>query len=660
MAKQDCPYIPLFHDSEKHQKLEAFAVQKGPGVASSADDSSRPTSPMSTTGGVFGMGFAGVGAGAMGSLISLTVTDERIIAVYSGSMSVQTFRWSPIPSPTGVPFTAKAEKQKAKHMIIPSSQLHRSKYSDPAALKMCYASGPTAPAKEPAFQAANTISSVLKLTGVLKRSTPSKATTSNRDGKGAAGAGLAIDDGFDGSCCSLLCPSSSAGSESDALLLTCGYWDGQLKCCTVNSSAGLRALASEVGLHRSMKWGAVNITSVAVGEDQATVLTGSDDCTCTVWIVRDQAAAAAAAAAKAGAAAAGAAGGGDGGSGAAGGGAAGGGEDARSLNWINSSAEYNGGGAGGGGRLELVHRLYGHSRPVVALAISTVLDVAVSCASDGSMHVYTVRKGGFVRSIEHLQHSKGVLLEQGRAKGILLKLAFTGHLIVFTPRSSSHRSSSTARAKSARPEAAGATPGASPGGSSASPGGSSASPASSVRPPSVGGRLYLFSINGELLREVDTSTLIVALSLNSAGRILVVGDVLGTLSVRRLHSLAELKRISCVGARSQGKSADSAAHSSGSSSSSSSSPPPSAGGSANASAARTSSTSTPSSRKSSSGGRSPTARKRSPHGAIRSIAFSPDDQYIMVGMEDGSLFICTDSEMKRNQLEDALQRVLLQ
>jgi hypothetical protein len=32
----------------------------------------------------------------------------------------------------------------------------------------------------------------------------------------------------------------------------------------------------------------------------------------------------------------------------------------------------------------------------------------------------------------------------------------------------------------------------------------------------------------------------------------------------------------------------------------------------------------------------------------------------MVGMEDGSLFICTDSEMKRNQLEDALQRVLLQ
>jgi neurobeachin-like protein 1/2 len=49
--------------------------------------------------------------------------------------------------------------------------------------------------------------------------------------------------------------------------------------------------------------------------------------------------------------------------------------------------------------IQPVHTLYGHDLPVSCVAIVTELDLAVSGSSDGSVNVYTVHEGHYLRTL---------------------------------------------------------------------------------------------------------------------------------------------------------------------------------------------------------------------------------------------------------------------
>jgi hypothetical protein len=38
------------------------------------------------------------------------------------------------------------------------------------------------------------------------------------------------------------------------------------------------------------------------------------------------------------------------------------------------------------------------------------------------------------------------------------------------------------------------------------------------------------------------------------------------------------------------------------------------------------------------------------HGAVRSLALTPDNQYVFAGMEDGTMLVCTDPKIKLFQV----------
>jgi WD40 repeat protein len=52
-----------------------------------------------------------------------------------------------------------------------------------------------------------------------------------------------------------------------------------------------------------------------------------------------------------------------------------------------------------------VQTLFGHSKPIVGVAISTELDMAVSASGDGVCNVYSVRKGVFIRTLSATNQS---------------------------------------------------------------------------------------------------------------------------------------------------------------------------------------------------------------------------------------------------------------
>ena len=86
-------------------------------------------------------------------------------------------------------------------------------------------------------------------------------------------------------------------------MLSCGYWDGALRCDAVEPSSSLRGGGYGVGghgygdkhhHHHHANSGAHNtsrgghagaVTCVAIGEDGRMLATGSDDATVRVWVV---------------------------------------------------------------------------------------------------------------------------------------------------------------------------------------------------------------------------------------------------------------------------------------------------------------------------------------------------------------------------------------
>jgi neurobeachin-like protein 1/2 len=49
--------------------------------------------------------------------------------------------------------------------------------------------------------------------------------------------------------------------------------------------------------------------------------------------------------------------------------------------------------------IQPLHTLYGHDLPVTCVSIVTELDMAVSGSSDGSVNVYTLHEGHFLRTL---------------------------------------------------------------------------------------------------------------------------------------------------------------------------------------------------------------------------------------------------------------------
>ncbi|XP_059473157.1 neurobeachin-like protein 1 isoform X2 [Neocloeon triangulifer] len=68
---------------------------------------------------------------------------------------------------------------------------------------------------------------------------------------------------------------------------------------------------------------------------------------------------------------------------------------------VSSSVPNSGTPPGGGSLLiQPVHTLYGHDLPITCVSIVTELDLAVSGSSDGSVNVYTVHEGHFLRTLQ--------------------------------------------------------------------------------------------------------------------------------------------------------------------------------------------------------------------------------------------------------------------
>lgn len=130
--------------------------------------------------------------------------------------------------------------------------------------------------------------------------------------------------------------------------------------------------------------------------------------------------------------------------------------------------------------------LYGHTDEVLSVAISTELDMAVSGSRDGTVIIYTIRKGQYMRTLRPPCESSVPLTIPS------LAVSWEGHIIVY----------SSTEEKTAREDKS---------------------------------ALHLFSVNGkylgsQVLKEQISDMCVI-------GEHIVMGSLQGFLSIRNLHSL---------------------------------------------------------------------------------------------------------------------------
>jgi hypothetical protein len=144
---------------------------------------------------------------------------------------------------------------------------------------------------------------------------------------------------------------SLSTAETSALIISCGYWDETLKVHSVDAS---RVITSENGGHHGA------IRCLALGKDDALMVTGGQDCTCRVWVIDhpDMSAALSDGYVQT---------------------ALGGSHDAAKL-------------------LSCCHVLWGHDSPIVCVDLDSSVDVVASGSESGLICIHTIRRGDFVRS----------------------------------------------------------------------------------------------------------------------------------------------------------------------------------------------------------------------------------------------------------------------
>ena len=222
------------------------------------------------------------------------------------------------------------------------------------------------------------------------------------------------------------------------VMMSCGYWDGEVKVHSFDGSGVCKQLCSSRGGHRGF------VNCLALGNDGYTLITGGSDATVRVWCIDNEHANTAMSAMGSAAGtssidsfgigeyqtsrtarnnlststefsiSSGVIDGRDGRNGD------------ESINAIGTSTpgsatsefylkhsfrsgakrpsvpvyDDTGGMDCGDGLLRRSHVLCGHDSPITCVAISIFLDVAISCSTDGTVMVHTVRQGRFIRSLK--------------------------------------------------------------------------------------------------------------------------------------------------------------------------------------------------------------------------------------------------------------------
>ncbi|GAB4815481.1 hypothetical protein N2152v2_002527 [Parachlorella kessleri] len=177
--------------------------------------------------------------------------------------------------------------------------------------------------------------------------------------------------------------------HGDRVLVSCGYWDGSLRCHAVEDGRPLQSLC----YHRDV------VTCLAATPDGRTLASGSRDTTIMLW---------------------------------------------------EANPAYTKGPKGRPQLLPLVakprHVLYGHQHEVTCLALSAELDLVVSGAADGTLLVHTLLQGRYVRTLRLpggasppaptsllLAPSLGLLLAHSHSDLQLHALSINGRHLVSAP-----------------------------------------------------------------------------------------------------------------------------------------------------------------------------------------------------------------------------------
>jgi hypothetical protein len=141
--------------------------------------------------------------------------------------------------------------------------------------------------------------------------------------------------------------------ELGGRILSCGYWDNSLKVHSLDHGSS-REIASSHGGHIG------KITSVQLGyQGGHTLVTGGEDGTCRVWVLESPSLASA------------------------------------------FSNQYSDDDVSCDSTLTCVHVLWGHHHPISAISYAHDLDLLLSADISGMLCLHTVRKGNFIRSIDH-------------------------------------------------------------------------------------------------------------------------------------------------------------------------------------------------------------------------------------------------------------------
>jgi Beige/BEACH domain/PH domain associated with Beige/BEACH/WD domain, G-beta repeat len=142
-------------------------------------------------------------------------------------------------------------------------------------------------------------------------------------------------------------------TDSAPLIISCGYWDNTIK---VHSTDAWKLECVDSGGHRGC------IRCLSVADDGAFMVTGSQDCTCRVWVIDHPDLAVSLA---------------DG--------------YIQTALGRSTDAEQS---------LSCCHVLWGHESAISCVDLSSELDVAVSGSLDGKICVHSLRRGKFIRSFK--------------------------------------------------------------------------------------------------------------------------------------------------------------------------------------------------------------------------------------------------------------------
>ena len=140
---------------------------------------------------------------------------------------------------------------------------------------------------------------------------------------------------------------------SSSVLISCGYHDNAVKVHTLD---GLRLKCNENGGHI----GPINCLSM--GGDGGIMITGGQDCTCRVWVVRHP-------------------------------------EMAAALSDDQFSVKEH--------LLSCINILWGHEAPISCVVFNSDLDISISGSVNGVICIHTVRRCRFIRAIKTDSESSG-------------------------------------------------------------------------------------------------------------------------------------------------------------------------------------------------------------------------------------------------------------